>query len=63
MIYFLSYWCFQQNYIDFTTPDEIEKVSKKKGKVTRDLEYALALSLAATVRHRIRGMKNRSGGL
>ena len=43
MIYFLSYWCFEQNYIDLTTPDEMEKVSKKKGKVTSNNMYSFFL--------------------
>lgn len=60
MIYFLYYWYFEQNYIEFTTSDEMEKVSRKKGKDIRDLAYALTLSLAATLRLRISGMKNRS---
>lgn len=50
MINLFSYWCFEQNYIDLNTPDEVEKVSKKKGKVTRDLEHALNLLLVATLR-------------
>lgn len=59
-MYFLYCWCFEQNYIEFTTPDEMEKFSRKNGKDTRDLAYALTLSLTATLRHRISGMKNRN---